>query len=149
MPITRWRPFSNLLKLQKEMDSLFDDFFERTPARRELGESDWYPSVDVSESENEIRIEADLPGMKQEDIDVNIDGNVLTIKGERQKEEEEQKENYYRTERCYGNFQRSFTLPSNLDTDNCKATFKSGVLTLTIPKLEKAAKGIKIEIEGE
>jgi len=147
MAIRRWRPFDDLLKLQNEMESLFDEF-SRTPSRREVGEFDWYPYVDVSENEKEMKIEADLPGMKQEDIDINIDGNVLTIKGERKKEEETKEGNYYRSERHYGSFRRSFTLPSNLDVDKSKATFKHGVLTLTIPKLEEA-KGKRIEIEVE
>lgn len=148
MSIRRWRPFNDLLRLQKEMDSMFDEFFERKPFRRELGESDWYPSVDVSEDEKEIKIEADLPGMTQEDIDINIDGNVLTIKGQRKKEEETKERGYYRSERSYGAFQRSFTLPTNLDVDEAKANFKHGVLTLILPKLEEA-KGKRIEIEVE
>lgn len=148
MAIRRWRPFSNLLRLQREMDELFDEFFERRPARRGLGESDWYPSVDVSEDENEIKVEADLPGMKQKDLDVNIDGNVLTIKGERKREKKTEEEGYYRSERSHGKFQRSFTLPTEIDVDKTKATFKNGVLTLTVPKLQKT-KGKRIEIEGE
>jgi len=147
MALERWNPFSNLLRLQREMDSLFDDF-ERTPFRRGLREFDWYPSVDVSENEDEIKVEADLPGMKKEDIDVNIDGNLLTIKGERKKEEETEGEGYYRSERSYGTFQRTFTLPSNVDTEQVKAKFKNGVLSLSLPKLEEA-KGKKIEIEAK
>lgn len=148
MAIRRWRPFSNLLRLQREMDSLFDEFFERTPVRRELTEFDWYPSVDISESEDEVKVEVDLPGMKKEDIDVNIDGNLLTIKGERKREEETEEEGYYRSERSYGTFQRTFTLPSKIDTEEVKANFKDGVLRLSLPKLEES-EGKKIEIEGE
>lgn len=147
MAIIRWRrPFSNLLRLQREMDSLFDEFFERTPFRRELREFDWYPSVDVSEDKKEIKVEADLPGIKKENIDVNVDGNVLTIKGQRKREEETKEEDYYCCERSYGTFRRSFTLPSNIDADKVKAKFKDGVLALTIPKL-KETKGKQIEIE--
>ena len=149
MAIAIWKPFRDLVRLQKEMDSMFDEFFDRKPFHRELAEFDWYPQVDVSENEKEIKVKADLPGMKQEDIDINIDANVLTIKGERKKEEETKEENYHRSERSYGSFQRLFTLPPNLDTDNAKATFKQGVLTLTIPKFEKTEKGKKINIEVE
>jgi len=116
---------------------------------KELEKSDWYPSVDVSENDDKIKLEADLPGMKKDDIDVNIDGNVLSIKGERKREEETEEEGYHRAERNYGKFQRTFTLPANVDAKNAKANFKDGVLKLTLPKLEEIEKGKKIAIEGE
>jgi len=147
MAITRWRPFRDLLRLQKEMDSMFDEFF-KTPERRELEKFDWYPQVDVLDSENEIKISADLPGMNKDDIDVTVEDNVLTINGERKQEEETEEGRYYRSECCYGTFQRTFTLPNNVDTENVKAAFQNGVLELTLPKLEPE-KGKKIEIETE
>lgn len=146
MALMRWRPFRDLLSLQEEVNRLFDELFERFPSRLDLFESGWSPRVDVIETDDEVIVEAELPGVKKEDVSVTITDNVLTIKGEKRREREEKAGSYHRVERAYGSFQRSFTLPATVQADKAKATFKDGVLRVTIPKTEEARpKEIKIE----
>jgi HSP20 family protein len=134
---------SELNHLQKDMNRVFDGFFGNR--RSEVGDKIWLPAVDVSETNAEILVRADLPGMTQKDIDVNLRDNVLTIKGEKKHKKEKKKEHYYIEERCYGSFNQSFTLPARVEQEKIKATFKSGVLTITLPKVE-GAKPKKIAI---
>jgi HSP20 family protein len=103
--------------------------------------------VDVSETEKEIIVNAEIPGVEAKDIDVNLDGNVLTIKGERKREHEEKEENFHRIERSYGSFYRALRLPTEVDGERIKATYKKGVLRITMPKSKKEA-GKKIEISA-
>lgn len=105
-----------------------------------------FPAMDVSEDEKEIKVMAELPGVQPENIDIQISGGRLLIKGEKKFEDEEKKDNYHRIERSYGSFQRSVSLPTNVDEENVKASFRDGVLTLTMPKNERE-KTRKIEIE--
>jgi HSP20 family protein len=105
----------------------------------------WVPPVDIYETENEIVVRADLPGIDPNDIDIRIENNVLTIKGERRMQQEVKEENYYRGEAAYGTFNRSFTLPSAVDEDKINAEFRVGVLKITLPKKEQAKpKQIKV-----
>ena len=144
--LTRWEPFgairrrgdifSEMNRMQEEMNRYFDDFFGEH--RRGLAEGAWLPAVDVSESENEFVVRAELPGMSHEDIDINVQENVLTLKGEKKQEKKEEKENFHRLERTYGSFSRSFTLPVGVKPEDIKATFKDGVLEVTMPKTEEA-----------
>jgi HSP20 family protein len=137
--------------LQRRMNSLFDDFFG-------YSSSDWWgangnfaPRLEVSETGKEIRISAELPGLDEKDVEVTFNGNMLTIKGEKREEkEEEQKEKHYHlSERRYGSFSRSFTLPETVAQDKITAAMKDGILTLTLPKTEAATKQPrKIEITG-
>jgi len=122
--------------LRDEMDRLFDDFFGMTPARTERG-AVWSPVVNVRENDNNFYIEAELPGMKKEDIDLEIEQNSLCIKGERKFEKNEEGENYHFVERSYGSFYRSFSLPSNVDAESISAEYKDGVLQVTVPKKEE------------
>lgn len=143
--ITIWRPFQ---ELKKEMDRLFQEFFGKSyfPERWEVVE--WAPAVDVSETNDEVIVKADIPGVNAEDIEINIVDNVLTIKGEKKREKEEKKENFYRVERYYGTFMRSIQLPSEIDIEKVKAQYKDGVLKIVLPKKpESKAKVIKVEIE--
>jgi len=144
--ITIWRPFH---ELRKEMDRLFQDFFGTKSLLPERWESiEWVPAIDVSETESEVIVKADLPGVTPEDIEINIVDNVLTIKGEKKREKEEKKENYYRVERYYGSFLRSVQLPSEVEVEKVKATYKDGVLKVVLPKKAEAAKKvIKVEVE--
>lgn len=151
MAITKRRkeefPLGTLATFKDEIDRLFDDFlapFWRRPILPR--ETIWAPELDIAEDENNIVVSADLPGMKSEDIDISISGNTLTIRGERKQEEEKKGRNYYRLERCYGSFARSVDLPSSVDASKVSASYKNGVLEITLPKVEEAKK-IKIEVK--
>ena len=130
--------------LRKEMERLFDRFFE--PAEMPtLG--DWSPTVDVSEDKDTITIKAELPGVEQKDIAVSLQDGMLSIKGEKRAESEEKDKRYHRVERSYGAFYRSIQLPSAVDAGKVAATFKDGVVTITLPKAPEA-KGTTIPIKA-
>ncbi len=147
MEITPWRPFRELSAFRKEMDDLWNRFFGETPFRQAFSR-DWTPSVDVSETKDNVVVKAELPGLETKDIDVSMSGDVLTIKGEKKKAEEKKDEHYHCCERYSGSFQRSFRLPVGVQGDKVRATFKDGVLTITLPKAEQAKKK-QIEIKTE
>ncbi|MGB9594877.1 MAG: Hsp20/alpha crystallin family protein [Candidatus Poribacteria bacterium] len=149
MSIMKWRPSREIAAIRDEMDRLFDEFFNFVPGRRrELLEGEWLPSIDVAETDDDVVVTAELPGVKQDDVSISVLNDVLTLKGEKKEEKEIKKENYHRIERSYGSFQRSINLPTGVQADKAKATYKDGVLTVTIPKAESAKpKSIKINIE--
>lgn len=120
-----------------DFDRLFEDFEPGFGLRRSGGEKGWAPAVDIYEDEKEIVIKAELPEVKEEDIDVRVEDGQLTIKGERKFEHEEKKENYHRVERRYGSFQRTFALPDTVDAEHVNAKYDKGVLKVTLPKAEK------------
>jgi HSP20 family protein len=133
--------------LKDEMDKLFEDFFGRTgfPSIQEGG---WLPAVDVNETKKDVVVTLDLPAINPKEVSICIVDDRLTIKGERKREEETKEENYYRSERMYGTFQRVLQLPAEVMGDKAKATYKDGVLKITVPKSQKAVpKEIKIEVE--
>jgi HSP20 family protein len=140
------------LSLHREMNRLFDDAlrgFDR-PAMAGSGMGNFIDaSMDVSETENEIRVTAELPGVAESDIDVSLDDDMLTISGEKKFEKKDDKENYHFMERSYGTFQRSLRLPSSVDPDAVKASFRNGVLTVTIPKSAQQSRSHRIAVEGE
>ena len=145
--IAPWKPFRELERMRREMDRLWDTFFERRPARGEEV-SEWLPTLDVSETKNDYVVKVELPGMDSKDIDISLTNDVLTIKGEKRQEKEEKDENYHLIERSYGSFTRSVRLPSQVQSDKINATFKNGVLKVTLPKTEEAKKKeIKIKVE--
>jgi HSP20 family protein len=130
---------------RENIDKLFDDFFFLTPTS--LFKSDWEPTVDVEEDEKTIRVKAEVPGIDEKDLEVKIENNVLTLSGEKKEERKEEKKNYVFSERKFGSFSRSISLPEGVKTDKIKATFKKGVLNIEIPKDEKAEpKKIAIEV---
>lgn len=131
--------------LRSEMDRVFDDFFGLMPARREGSTTMWAPSVDISETADNFIVRAELPGMKKEDIELEVENNVLSIRGERRFEKTDEGENYHFMERSYGSFYRSFTLPKNVDSETIGAEYKDGMLVVTIPKKEEV-KPKKVEI---
>lgn len=140
----------NLSSIYNRMDRIFDDFFGGRPAflRPDTGDWNWSPPVDISESDNHVEIRAEVPGLSQDDVSVSVTENVLTLKGEKKQESEVKDETVHRVERAYGRFHRSFTLPKSLQTDGAKASFKDGVLTLSIPKVEQPKpKEIQISVE--
>ncbi len=145
--LVAWDPFVEMAGLHQMADQLFGEFFGRTPFKMAATESLWSPVVDVYETEESIRLVADLPGVKQEEIQVSIEGDTLTLKGERKRDAEVKEDQYYRVERSYGTFQRSITLPSVVDPHKVKATYRDGVLEILLPKKEEAKpKEIKIEV---
>lgn len=138
-------PFRGLFDIQDEVNRLFNDFFGSSDLPEGV---DFVPGIDVSETKNEIRVKVDLPGLTEKDVEVNLSGDVLSIKGERKEETEEKDENYYRKERMYGSFLRQIQIPKKIKADQVKAKFKNGVLHVILPKAEEALeKGIKIEVE--
>lgn len=140
---TTWRPFANL---RREIDRLFEDFdgdFWRAPFRTAEAVFGNLPAVDVTETDKAYEIAAELPGMEEKNVDVKLAGSILTIKGHKRDEKEETKKDYYMRERSFGSFERSFAIPDGVDTDKVEATFKRGVLTVTLPKSAEAQKAEK------
>ena len=145
--LMRWEPFSEMNSLQREINRLFSDTMKREgTGSGEFVTRSWAPSVDVIEKENEILVKAEIPGMEQKDIEVHLEDNQLTIKGERKFEKEDKGENYIRQERVYGSFYRSFTIGSGIQADKVNASYKSGILEIVLPKEEKVQPK-KIEIK--
>jgi len=146
MAIERWHPFTELMSLRQAMDRLFEDSFVRpSHALEALGEVA-APALDVYQTPNEVVVKAALPGLKPEDVSIDITGETLTIRGEHKAEQEIKKEDYLYQERRYGAFSRSVVLPSGLKPDKAEATMEDGVLTLTIPKAEEVKpKAIKVK----
>ena len=146
MAIERWQPFSELMSLRQAMDKLFEDSFVRpSRALAALGEVA-APALDVYQTPSEVVVKATLPGLKPEDVSIDVTGETLTIKGETKAEQEIKKEDYLYQERHYGTFSRSVVLPSGLKPDKAEATMEDGVLNLTIPKAEEVKpKVIKVK----
>ena len=130
------------------MNRLFEETLPATHKEdEELNLGAFYPAVDIHEGDKEITLKADLPGIKKEDVHLDIDDGVITLKGERKFEKEDKQDNYHRIERSYGSFHRSFTLPSTVDRDKIKAKYSSGILEITLPKTEEAKpKSIPVEV---
>ena len=141
MAIVRWEPFRDLMSLQERMNRLFDEQARasRTGTADEwaLGGS-WAPAVDIYEQDGNIVMKAELPGIDPKAVDIRLENNTLTLRGERKLDKEVNEDNYHRVERSYGSFSRSFTLPTVVDQGNIKAEYKDGVLKLTLPKREEA-----------
>src|SRR5437667_12851728 len=129
-------PFRGVSTLHDQINRLFSDAFEGTEGESNL--TAWAPAVDISENEHELLVKADLPGIDPKDLDIRVENNVLTIRGERKFEKKVNEENYLRVERSYGSFARSFTLANTVNSDAIKAGYQNGVLTLSIPKREEA-----------
>jgi HSP20 family protein len=135
---------------RKEMDSLFDTFFRGFDLQLFEGTAGAFsPKVDVAEDEKEIRVNAELPGMDEKDIDVSLSMNSLTIRGEKREEKEEKGKDYYQMERAYGSFSRTIPLSAEVDESAVRANFKKGVLSITLPKAAKASETKKISVKVE
>jgi HSP20 family protein len=140
-------PFTGFTSLRKEMDRLFDRFTEwDLPEFRPFGE--WSPSLDFSETKDAYMVKLEVPGIDPKEISVTIENQMLTIKGEKAKEKEEKDEQYYRMERAYGSFMRSVRLPAPVEAGKVTASFKNGLLTVTMPK-SPGAKGTMIPVKTE
>jgi HSP20 family protein len=141
MAIVRWEPFRDLVAVQGRLNRIFDEAFSGQPRGNDedwgLG-GQWAPSVDIFENDGNLVLKAELPGIDPKDVDVRVENNVLTLRGERKFESEVKREKYHRVERAYGTFSRSFTLPNVVDTEKIKAEYKDGVLQVTLPQREEA-----------
>jgi HSP20 family protein len=138
-------PFRGQATLQDQINRLFNDAFERTEQESNL--TSWAPAVDIYENEHELVVKADLPGVELKDLDIRVENNILTIRGERRFEKKVSEDNYLRVERAYGSFSRSFALANSVNPDGIKADYQNGVLTLNVPKREEAKpKQIKVTV---
>ena len=147
-PLRELAPFRDFERMRKEMDRFWDSFLEGTMRRRGEDGTEWFPSLDVSETKNELVVKAEIPGMDSKDIDISLSDGMLTIRGEKKQEKEEKEENYHFIERSYGTFSRSVSLPRDLKHDKISASYKDGVLRVVLPKSEEAKKKeIKIKVE--
>lgn len=146
--LTQFHPFRGVSTLQDQINRLFSETFDRSSEEANL--TPWAPAVDIFETEHELVVKADLPDIKPEELDIRVENNVLTFRGERQFEKQVKENNYLRVERCYGAFSRSFSLASTVNAEAIQADYKNGVLTLSIPKREEAKpKQIKVRVEGQ
>jgi HSP20 family protein len=144
--LDRWEPFRG--SYDSQLNRLFSDFFGRTSQDQNL--TPWAPAVDIFEGEHELVVKADLPDIKPEELDIRVENNILTIRGERKFEKKAEEKNYLRVERSYGSFARSFSMANTVNTEAIKADYKDGVLTLSIPKREEAKpKQIKVNVGGQ
>lgn len=150
MSIVKWSPLKELEEMRKDMDRLFEDFFAPVSRRRRWLKTDVgvvVPNIEMYDRKDEIVLKAEIPGVSKEDIDLTITKDSITLKGEVKKEEEIKEEDYYACERSYGSFTRSVALPVEVNSEKAKASFKNGVLEITLPKKEEAKpKEIKIEV---
>jgi len=134
MAIIRWDPFRDLVTLREKMNRLFEDAFTSRGEGKDLIASTWTPAVDIYETENELILSAEIPGIDEKDVEIKVEDNTLSIRGERKFEKETKEENYHRIERSYGSFYRSFTLPNYIDQDKIQAVHENGVLKITMSR---------------
>jgi HSP20 family protein len=145
--LTQFQPFRGVSSIQDQINRLFNEAFDRSADEGSL--TPWSPSVDIYETEQNLVVKADLPEIKPEELDIRVENNILTIRGERQFEKKVNESNYLRVERAYGSFSRSFALANTVNSEAIQAEYKNGVLTLTIPKREEAKpKQIKVRVEN-
>jgi HSP20 family protein len=133
--IVRWEPFRELSSLQTEMNRLFNAAFDTPPGNG--GTRRWTPAMDLVETDEHFVLRADLPGMTESDVNIELEDNVLTVSGERKAERQEKGEGFYRVERSFGSFSRALTLPKGIDPEGVKAEFDNGVLEVRVPKPEQ------------
>lgn len=148
MNLVNYDPFRDLRSLQDEVNRLFSTSYPRGGGDdNQMMRGAWNPSVDIYENNDHIVLEAELPGMSPDDVNISIENNVLTLHGERRFEKKDERDNFHRVERSYGSFTRSFTLPPTVSSENVEANFDNGVLRLTLAKREEA-KPRRIEIKA-
>ena len=148
MTLVRWDPFRELEDMSERLNRVFSRPTLRNTGKENLTVADWMPTVDISETESEYLIKAELPEVRKEDVKVTVENGVLTLQGERRQEKEEKGRRFHRVERSYGSFVRSFTLPESVDEGGVKAEYKDGVLALHLPKSEKVKpKAIDVKVD--
>ena len=146
MSMVRFDPFREMAQMQDRINRILGDAYTRRHDDDLTQRGEWFPAVDIYENANqEIVLKAELPGIVREDIDVRVENNTLTLRGERKRDTEVKQEQFHRVERSYGSFSRSFSLPSRIDTDQVRAEFKDGVLAITLP-VKAEAKPRQIEV---
>ena len=144
--INRFEPYSGASTLQDQVNRLLNQAFGNSSDEASI--TTWAPAVDIYETEHELVVKTDLPDVRPEDLDIRVENNILTIRGDRKFENKVDEKNYLRVERTYGSFSRSFSLVNTVNSEAIKADYKNGVLTLTIPKREEAKpKQIKVNVE--
>ena len=144
MAITRWDPFREVVALQNRMNSLFREMNE---GDNPLTTASFVPAVDIYEDAKKVVLKLEVPGMEEKDLDVRVENNTLTVRGERKFEKDEKEENFHRIERRYGSFYRAFTLPTTVDTENVQASYNAGVLKVELnKKAEAQPKQIKVNV---
>ena len=149
MALVRWEPVGELSSLQDDMNRLFNTFFD-TPTAGNGTVRRWIPAMDLVEAEDHFVLKADLPGLAEDDVHIDVEGDVLTVSGERKAEHEDKREGYVRVERSYGSFRRSLTLPEGIDAEAVQATFENGVLEVRIPKPEeRKPRKVAISVGGD
>jgi HSP20 family protein len=150
MALIRWEPVRELGTIQNEMNRLFNSFFDTPTHSNGSTFRRWIPAMDLVETEDSFVLRADLPGLSESDVSIEVEDNVLTVSGERKAEHEDRKAGYYRVERSYGSFRRSLTLPEGVDAEAVKATFDKGVLEVTVPKPEQQSpRKVQITVGGK
>ena len=137
MTIVRWEPFRELSSLQTEMNRLFNAAFDTPTGGSNGGARRWTPAMDLVETDDHFVLRADLPGLTESDVNIELEDNMLTVSGERKAEHEDKREGYYRVERAFGSFSRSLTLPKGIDPEAVTAGFEKGVLEVRVPKPEQ------------
>jgi len=137
MQLVKWNPMRDMLSFNNRADRIFNDFLYPSRGMQMSKDSSWNPRVDIYEDEDAIVLKAELPGVEKDNIVVDVEGRVLTLKGERSSDNEVQEESYYRRERTFGSFERRFNLPDNVDPEKITADYKDGILKLGIPKPEE------------
>jgi len=149
MALTRWDPFRDMVTLQERMNRLFEDSMARSKTTdEEMAMGAWTPSVDIFETPEKVVLRADLPGVAEREIDLRIENNMLTLRGERRFLKETKEEDYHRIERAYGSFSRSFQLPGTINQEGIQATHRDGVLEVVLPKSEETRpKHIKVDVK--
>jgi HSP20 family protein len=153
MALVRWEPVRELTSLQTEMNRLFNTFFD-APSSSGGGNGGalrrWLPPMDLVETDDHFVLRADLPGLSEDDVNIELEDSVLTVSGERKAEHEDKKEGFYRLERSFGQFRRSLTLPDGVDADGISAAFDKGVLEVRIPKPEeRKPHRVAIQVGGQ
>jgi len=149
MAIVRWEPFRDVFSTQDRFNRLFNQTLSQMFGEENGKLGTWAPAVDVFETDQNLVVKAELPGIDPKDVEIRVENNTLFLQGQRKFENEVKEENYHRIERSYGSFTRTFALPGSIDAEKVSADYKSGVLTLTLPKREEAKpKTIKINVSN-
>lgn len=148
--LTRYRPFNDVFSVSRDLDRMMDEALGTMQWGRGETLRQWFPLTDVSETPEHLTLRLEVPGLAREELKISVENNVLTIRGEKKQETSREDETFYRTERSYGSFERSFSLPSHVDPDDVSANLENGVLIVRVPRREEAkAREIRIEGGGE
>lgn len=145
--LTRYRPLDSVFALPRQLDRWMNEALGDLQLGTAENLRTWFPATDVSETPEHLTLRLEVPGLSRDDIKLSVEGNTLTVRGEKRQETTAENENFYRSERSYGAFERSFALPSHVDADTVKASMENGVLTIRFPRREEA-KAREIRIEG-